>query len=112
MKIFFYCFLSLYIISNILHINADDLSNTMNTIDNKTKIIELASAHILSRAIHTVAQLKVADYMMSDPQNITELAHKTQLNENALYRLLRFLASYGIFHHDEHNNFSLTPLSQ
>lgn len=78
----------------------------------KTKIMELASAFILSRAIHTAAEIKVADHMVNGPQNIHELAQKTGMNEDALYRLLRLLASYDIFSHDADNNFSLTPLAQ
>ena len=80
--------------------------------ENQTKIMMLASAFILSRAIHTAAEIKVADHLVNGPQNIRVLAQKTNMNEDALYRLLRLLASYEIFSHDHNNNFSLTPLAQ
>ena len=76
------------------------------------KIMELASAFILSRAIHVAAEIKIADLMVDGPQNITTLAQKSGMNEDALYRLLRLLASYDIFSHDASKNFSLTPLAQ
>jgi hypothetical protein len=76
------------------------------------KIMELASAFILSRAIHIAAEIKIADLMVNGPQNITTLAQQSGMNEDALYRLLRLLASYNIFSHDASNNFSLTPLAQ
>jgi len=80
--------------------------------EEKIKIMELASAFILSRAIHIAAEIKIADHMINGPQNIKLLAQKTNMNVNALYRFLRLLASYDIFSHDDHNNFSLTPLAQ
>lgn len=80
--------------------------------NNQLKLMEMASAYILSRAIHTAAEIKVADYMVTGSQNVVFLAQKTGMNENALYRLLRLLASYDIFSHDESNNFSLTSLAQ
>jgi len=86
---------------------------TQNSIkQDQTKIMEMASAFILSRAIHTAAEIKIADFMVAGPQNITTLAQKSGLNQDALYRLLRLLASYGIFSHDQANNFTLTPLAQ
>jgi len=50
--------------------------------------------------------------MVSGSQSIKALAQKTNMNEDALYRLLRLLASHGIFSHDELNNFSLSPLAE
>jgi O-methyltransferase domain/Dimerisation domain len=79
---------------------------------NQIKLMEMASAFILSRAIHTAAEIKIADYMIDGPQNITTLAQKSGMNEDALYRLLRLLASYNIFSHDASHNFSLTSLAQ
>jgi len=91
--------------------------STQFTTDNtgkkeKIKIMELASAFILSRAIHIAAEIKIADHMINGPQSIQKLAQKTDMNKDALYRLLRLLASYDIFSHDDHNNFSLTLLAQ
>jgi hypothetical protein len=80
--------------------------------DNQATLMQLSSAFILSRAIHIAAELKLADYMVEGPQHITTLAQQSNLNEEALYRLLRFLASYEIFSQDSSHNFSLTPLAQ
>lgn len=80
--------------------------------NNTKKLVELASAHIVSRAIHVAARIGVADYLVHGPCHIDDLALKTQTNLDALYRLLRLLASHGIFYEDEFMNFSLTPLAQ
>jgi hypothetical protein len=83
-----------------------------NNANNKTKMVELASGYILSRAIYVAAQLKVADFLVNRSSNISDLALKTDTNQDALQRLMRFLASYDIFHEDLDHNFSLTPLSE
>ena len=76
------------------------------------KLIELSSAHILSRAIHVAACMNIADHLVSGSCHINDLASKVGANSDALYRLLRLLASYEIFYEDEARNFSLTPLAQ
>lgn len=89
-----------------------DKVDTSFDLNNSHKLIELASAHIVSRAIHIAALIKVADHLIDGPCNIYDLADKTHTNENALYRLLRLLASNGIFHESENRFFSLTPLAE
>lgn len=91
-------------------LQAQEMQN--NSKQDQIKIMELASAFILSRAIHTAAEIRIADFMVAGPQNITNLAQKSGFDQDALYRLLRLLASYGIFSHDKSHNFSLTPLAQ
>ena len=76
------------------------------------KLIELASAHILSRAIHVAACLNIADHLVDGPCHINDLAYKVGAHSDALYRLLRLLASYEIFYEGESRYFSLTPLAQ
>ena len=75
-------------------------------------LIQLASAHILSRAIHVAAAMKIADHLVDGPCSIHDLACKTHTNTDALYRLLRLLASNNIFHESDNQYFSLTPLAE
>lgn len=81
------------------------------SIQNSRKLMELASAHILARAIHVAAVFKIADHLVDGPCNLHELAYKVNADHDALYRLLRLLASNDIFSEDEHRNFSLTTLA-
>lgn len=81
-------------------------------LDARQKLTELACSHILSRAIHVAARMNLADYLMHGPCSVDELAIKAHANADALYRLLRLLASNGIFYEDEHGMFSLTALAQ
>jgi hypothetical protein len=62
-----------------------------------------------SRALMVAAELGVADLLRDGSLSIAELAHATRTHEPTLYRLLRALASLGIFHEDGERRFSLTP---
>jgi hypothetical protein len=63
----------------------------------------------LSQMISVAAKLRIADLMRERPLSVRDLAHATQTHEDSLYRLLRTLASYGIFAEEGNRNFRLTP---
>jgi hypothetical protein len=66
----------------------------------------------LSRAVCTVAELGVADHIEAGAaQPVESLAQATATHERSLYRILRFLASYGIFQETGNRQFEHTPLS-
>ena len=66
----------------------------------------------LSRAVCTIAELGVADLVQSGkPQPIEHLAKASKTHEPSLYRILRFLASHGLFRETENRHFDHTPLS-
>jgi hypothetical protein len=66
----------------------------------------------LSRAISSIAELGVADQIQSgSPQPIETLAKVTGAHERSLYRILRFLASNGIFQEKDNRHFDHTALS-
>ena len=55
---------------------------------------------------------KFADHLKDGPKSVEELAEATSTNADALYRLLRALASQGVFAKGEPRQFSLTPLAE
>jgi len=66
----------------------------------------------LSRAISSVAELGVADLIEAKTaQSAASLASATGTHERSLYRVLRFLASHGIFQETGNRQFEHTPLS-
>jgi hypothetical protein len=66
----------------------------------------------LSRAISSVGELGVADHIESgSPQPIELLARVTGAHERSLYRILRFLASNGVFQEKDKRHFDHTALS-
>jgi len=61
------------------------------------QVMQLNSAYFASRCLHVVAELAVADALGDQPQSTEALAKATGTKPDALYRVLRLLASFGIF---------------
>ena len=77
------------------------------------KLTQILWSAALSRAVCTIAELGVADQIEpGSPQAVESLAVATGSHERSLYRILRFLASYGIFQEKSNRKFDHTPLSQ
>ncbi|KTD36838.1 O-methyltransferase [Legionella nautarum] len=66
--------------------------------------------YVVSRAIHTVAKLGLANHMSLEPKKINELAEMTSTNPELLDRLLKFLSAYKLFK-CENDAYALTELS-
>lgn len=67
--------------------------------------------YMISRAIYVAAQLGVADILKDQPMDTKDIAAAVGANADALYRLLRALASVGVFTEVEQRHFALTPLA-
>lgn len=74
-------------------------------------LIRMCIGNWVSAAIAVAARLGVADQLESGPQSASELAEQLNVHEGSLYRLLRALASLGIFQEGQGRAFSQTPLS-
>jgi hypothetical protein len=72
----------------------------------------LINAHQLSQAICVAAELGVADLLADGARTSADLADATQTNEDALYRLLRALASVGILFEENGRLFALTEFGE
>jgi len=66
----------------------------------------------ITQAIYIAAELGIADLVAKKPQTAEELARQTKTHSGALYRVLRALATVGIFAEDADRRFSLTPLAE
>jgi hypothetical protein len=60
-------------------------------------LLGLATGYWVSRCLHVVAELGVADVLGEVPQSAAELAEATGANADALARVLRLLAAHGVF---------------
>jgi hypothetical protein len=58
------------------------------------------------------AKLGIADLLADGPRPVDHLADVTATNERALYRLLRALASVGVFEEFENKTFANTPMTE
>jgi SAM-dependent methyltransferase len=75
-------------------------------------ITDLIGGFWLSRSVSVAAQLGLADLVHDVPRSIFELARETGTDADALYRLMRALASAGIFAELDGRTFAHTPLSE
>jgi hypothetical protein len=64
---------------------------------------------VLSISVNVVAKLKVADQLKAGPRPVSELAKAVGANEDALFRVMRALASVGVFVETSPRMFALTP---
>jgi hypothetical protein len=65
-----------------------------------------------TQLIYVAAKLDLADYLQQGPQTPQQLAQVVAAEPQALYRLLRALASLGIFAETNDGRFQLTPLAR
>jgi hypothetical protein len=66
----------------------------------------------VSQMIYVAAKLGLADLLAEGAESAADLAAVTGTHAPSLYRLLRALASVGIFAEDEQGRFGLTPLAE
>jgi len=77
-----------------------------------TSLARLIGGASLARMISVAAEFGIADLLANGPRTCTDLAAATGTDSTALYRLLRALASQGIFSEVGDHQFDLTPLAQ
>lgn len=66
----------------------------------------------VSRAIYTAARLDIAGQLAAGPMPVEQLASKAGADADSLYRLLRALASVGVFTEPSPRRFANTPMSE
>jgi SAM-dependent methyltransferase len=76
------------------------------------QMVGMIFGFMTSQAISVAAKLGIADLLKNGPQSADELAQATGAHAQSLYRLLRALASVGIFAEDETRRFRLTSLAE
>ena len=69
------------------------------------------NSDLLVQALYAAAAFGVADLVADGAKDTYELAAATGAAARPLYRLLRMLASHGVFREDEQGRFGLTPLA-
>lgn len=74
-------------------------------------VLQMATGYWVSQSIYVAAKLGIADLLKDSPKSCDELATATGTHAPSLYRLLRALASLGVFAETELNHFTLTPLA-
>ena len=75
----------------------------------RDNLLRMTNAYEASQAIHVAATLGIADLLEDAPRSAEELAEATGTHAPALYRILRALASVGVFVEEPDGRFGLTP---
>ena len=75
-------------------------------------LVEMAMAYSRSRVLCAAARLGIADAIGDKVLSVVVLAEKCQADADALYRLLRALASIGVTEETTPEHFRLTPFGQ
>jgi len=76
------------------------------------EMTRLMTGYWISQAVYVAAKLGIADRLVAGPLGVDALAAQTGSHDRSLYRLLRALASVGVFAEDDRGRFELTPLAE
>jgi hypothetical protein len=71
-------------------------------------LMQLATGYMASAALYAATKLGIPDILNSGPKPTTEIARACGANEDAVYRVLRALASAGVFNEIAPRTFALT----
>jgi hypothetical protein len=74
-------------------------------------LMQMLTGFWVSQALYSVAKVGVADQLKEGPQSVADLARKLNANEENLFRVMRALASLGIFQETADRVFELTPVA-
>jgi hypothetical protein len=76
------------------------------------QLLPMVMGRWVSQSLSVAARLNVADLLADGPKAIDAVASQAGANADALYRMLRALASVGVFSECGSKTFSNTPLSE
>ncbi len=75
-------------------------------------LMQFGTGYLPAACINVAARLRLADSLAVGPKHVSDLAKAAEVNEDALYRVLRALASIGVFSETAPRNFINTPVSE
>ncbi len=85
---------------------------TRHDSSNTNALGRLIVGYRVSQALCVAAKLGIADLLSDGPRHIDDLAAATGTHARSLYRLLRVLASEGVFTEQGDGRFALTPVAE
>ncbi len=84
-----------------------------NNLPPQIAMSQMIFGFVTTKAIHVAAKLNIADLLAEyGPMDSSELERRTGAHGESIFRLLRALASNGIFKEIENGKFTLTPLAE
>ncbi len=90
---------------------SEDVPTGVGTVPPPATLLQMMTSYWVSQALYVAAKLGVADLLADQPQAVEDLAAATQTDALSLKRVLRALASVGVFTEARPGTFALTPLA-
>ena len=90
----------------------DEAEQVSTEVPPAAQLMQMIFGSVITQAISVAARLGLADLLKDGAKSADELAQATGTQARPLYRLLRALASVGIFAEDDAGRFKLTPLAE
>lgn len=87
-------------------------SPSMTDAETAGRLTQMITGYWPAQAIYVAAKLGIADQLKNGPRSVDDLAAATGTKPDFLFRLLRALASLGIFAEGEPRSFGLTPTAE
>ena len=75
-------------------------------------VIRIGTGHLLASALQVAASLRIPDHLAAGARTVAELAAASNVQEDGLYRVLRALATVGLFDEEAPRRFKLTLAGQ
>ncbi len=76
----------------------------------RERLFRLVSGYRLTQALYVAAKLGIADRLVGGPKDAESLARELGAHPDRLFRVLRALASFGVFTLDSERRFGLTSM--
>jgi orsellinic acid C2-O-methyltransferase len=91
---------------------ASDSQASSSSVPPPLLLYQMAVGHYVSRALHLAAKLGLADLLADGARHYGDLASATSTHAPSLNRLLRLLASIGVFEEQQDGRFALASVGQ
>jgi hypothetical protein len=75
------------------------------------QLVQMTMGSWIARTIYVAAKLRIADHLANGPRAANELATAAGVAPGPLYRVLRALASVGVFAQEANGRFRINPLA-
>lgn len=76
------------------------------------RLMQLITGHWVAAAVYAAAKLRLADHLQDGPKTSDQLAQAVGGHPSSIYRVMRALATLGVFQESDGKRFSLTEVGQ
>ena len=90
---------------------AEDQGTSVDTSTAPQQLLRMITGYWVSQGVYVAAKLGIADLLAAGPVHYEDLAGKTHTHAPSLYRIVRALASVGVFVELDAGRFALTPMA-